>query len=468
MSKIISFLTILILPIILLFSCSENSQENSTDKQKKSESVVYEPGKFVYNIKCRTDQSESYAAYFPVSYNHNSEFPVIIVFDAHARSKMAVHKFKKAADEFGYIIIVSNNAKNGLKTINKTINALFDDVFFRFNINKKRVYTAGFSGGARIASSIAIYKGGIAGVMAMSGGLPKIGQEILKMFNYASIVGIEDFNYLELKTLDKQLADNEFPHILTVNKKGHAWPNENVIKASIEWFEIKAMKNADLPVNDNLIRNYTENMADSVNNLLQKEQFYDAKILYEQFLSTVSGLFDVSSYQKSYEVLLKNPKIKEQEKKVIDSDKFELDKQQQLLALFKQQQFKKINNELNILIRDTAKVSELQKNKAKRLINFTSMLSYLFTDGALKNNDIKTASKYLSIYKIVDSNNPDYYFFEACIVSDKNKIFSSLNKSVELGFFDVERLISEKNFNKIKNLPEFDIIVNKAKENFEF
>lgn len=468
--KSILFYALMILLAFSQIACNNNSTENENKEQIIEKPTVYKPGEFVYKLDCRTDQNQSYAAYFPVSYKPQTPFPIIVVFDAHARGKMAVHKFQKAADEFGYIVIASNNAKNGLKTINNTINILFDDVFYRFNIDKKRVYTAGFSGGARVASSVAIYKGGIAGVIAMAGGLPKVGQEVSHKFDFAAIVGVEDFNFLELKTLDKQMKKLGFPHLLTNTKKGHAWPNEKTLRTTVEWFEIQAMKRGDIPVNDNLIRNFSQNKADSINDLVLKGKVYDAKKLYEQFLYTLEGLYDITEYQKSYEVLLKNPDIKNQEAEIETSAKAEIEKQQQYINLFKQQTFKQLLSEIDVLKSDIQIKNELKKTRAKRLLNYMGMLSYIFSEGALKDSDLKMAVEYLNIYKKVESDNPDCYFFEACVFANKNmnkKALESLKKSTELGFFDTSKLKGEKCFSKFNKLVEFENIIAKAKMNFE-
>jgi len=470
MNKTILLKLLIILTVIGALSCNNNNKEDRDTEQNTQTNNVYKPGKFVYKINCRTDQSQSFAAYFPVSYKSNTEFPVIIVFDAHARGKMSVHKFKNIADEFGYIIVASNNAKNGLKTINTTINVLFDDIFYRFKIDKRRVYTAGFSGGARVASSVAIYKGGITGVIAIAGGLPQVGQEVTHKFDFTSIVGIEDFNLLELKTLDKQMDKLGFTHLLTITTGGHKWPDKKTLRKSVEWFEIQAMKRGDIPVNDKLIRDYSQNLADLINNLVLKGKVYQAKILYEQFLSTLDGLFDISGYQKSYEVLLKNPDIKNQQKEIETSAKAEADKQQHYISLFKQQSLKQLINEINMLKSNMQAKNELKKTSSKRLLNYMSMLSYIFTDGALKNKNFKTAVEYLGIYKVVDPDNPDRYFFEACVFANKNmekEAIKNLESAVDYGFYNISRLKTEKYFAEISKLPEFENVIVKTKVNFE-
>jgi len=469
MNKIL--INTLFLSFAILFfssSCKEAKKEEKTT-QTPQETALSLPGSFNYHIVCRTDQTQSYTAYIPVSYKLGVAFPVIIVFDAHARSKMAANKFRQIADEFAYLIIVSNNAKNGLKTINQTINALFEDAFQRFSIDTRRVYTAGFSGGARIASSIAINKGGIAGVLAIAGGLPQVGQEVLHKFDFAAIVGIEDFNYQELKTLDQQMESFGFPHSLIIAQNGHEWPDGKILYSAVRWLEIQAMKRADIPVNDNLIRNYSQQMADSINSLILKNKLYDAKKLYEQFLSTLNGLYDISDFQKSYRELLENPKLKKQEQQTKGFSRKEAEKQQLYISLFKTQSFSQISNEINKLITSLKAKNESKNHSAKRLLNYMSMLSYIFTDNTLKSGDLSLTTKYLDVYKKVDKDNPDYYFFEACVSATNKKeatAIKNLQKAVKFGFFDTEKLETENRFSKIHKLVEFKDILAKAKANF--
>lgn len=454
---------------LIEFSCNEK-QKKEKPAQNQQQTTLSKPGSFNYHIVCRTDQTQSYSAYFPVSYKANIDFPVIIVFDAHARGKMAVHKFKQIADEFGYLIIVSNNAKNGLKTINNTINALFDDVFWRFDINKKRVYTAGFSGGARIASSIAIYKAGIAGVLAISGGLPQVGQEVSHKFNFAAVVGINDFNYQELRALDKQMESLAFPHALFVSPKGHEWPDNKILNSAITWFEIQAMKKGDIPVNDNLVRNYSQQMADSINHSVLKGNVYAAKKLYGQLLASLDGLYDISGFEKSYKELLERPELKKQELLDENLSKAEAGKQQVFIKLFKTQSFSKISKEikqLNIAYNDK---NNFKKHSAKRLLNYMSMLSFIFTDNALKSSNLSLAAKYLDIYKKVDKDNPDCCFFDACVSArskNDDAAINSLQKAVAFGFFDAEKLKTENCFNEIRKSAKFKDVLAKAKANFE-
>jgi len=463
--------SILIFGALLFASCNNSSGNQKTKQQTETVQVkIYQPGSFE-DIVCAKDANESYTAYFPNSYNSKEKMPAIIVFDAHARGKMAARKFQKAADNFGYLIFASNNAKNGLKTINHTVNTLFFDVFSRFNIDAKRVYTAGFSGGAnaKIASSIAIQQGGIAGVISIAAGLPQANQQLEKIFDFAGIVGIDDFNYLEMVELDKQLALIGFSHKLFVTDNAHEWPSDSVINSSVEWMQIKAMKKGILPADDHIIRNYIDRTSQHINSLILSDEVLRAKYEYEVFITSLKDLIDVNEYEKSYQVLLKNPNIKKQENQFKKIAEQEGSKQQLYINYFKNLQCNNLLNEINLQNKTVKSENKAKKHSAQRLLNYIGMLSYIFTDSYLKNNNLKTVENCLKVYKTADKNNPDAYFFEASFYEKKGmykKAISALQKAAGLGFSDAERLYNPAYFQNINTLPEFDLIVKSVKENF--
>ena len=57
----------------------------------------------------------------------------------------------------------------------------------------------------------------------------------------------------------------------------------------------------------------------------------------------------------------------------------------------------------------------------KRLINYISMISYMYSSNAIKNNDLNSLEKYLSIYREVDPENPDYIAFREIYLNKSNK-----------------------------------------------
>jgi len=456
-------LTAIILFFFLIFTSCNNQTETKTSEKRIIKTLnIFQAGKVYQNLKCRKDSTQKYTAYFPENYNQTKKIPIIVVFDAHARAKLTIEKFKNASNKFGYLIIVSENIKNGLKTVDYSVNTLFDDIFSKFKIDKKRVYTAGFSGGARIANSVAIYKGGITGVIACSGGLPQQGIKIKNKYDFVGIVGIKDFNYQEIKTLNEAFDKEGFNNKLITFNGQHNWPDFNLITDALEFLEIAAMKRKIIPVNDNIVRLYTERNAEIINKFIVNGKNYKAYLLYNSFLKSLNGLYDISEYEKSYNVLLKNKEIKQQINLETQTSENEAIKQQEFISLFKQLEFNKLKQNI---IKLQSKVKKQNENYYEnRLLNYVEMLCYIFTNNALQTNDFKTFNQLITIFELINKKNADKEYFKACKYAiDKNNIYAlqSLNKAVEYGFYDKEKIINSTYFKNLKSNDEFMIILNK-------
>ncbi|HYE75428.1 MAG TPA: hypothetical protein VEF04_18935, partial [Blastocatellia bacterium] len=113
-------------------------------------------GRVIDRIACLADPSQSYALYLPANYTEARKWPILYGFDPGGRGNQVVELFKEAAEKYGWIVVGSNNSRNGpgvpLSTI---LQAFWNDTQTRFAIDERRVYATGMSGGARVASSFA-------------------------------------------------------------------------------------------------------------------------------------------------------------------------------------------------------------------------------------------------------------------------------------------------------------------------
>jgi pimeloyl-ACP methyl ester carboxylesterase len=114
---------------------------------------------------------------------------------------------------------------------------MWSDVVKRFSINPKRIYTAGLSGGARIAMKVALDSNEIAGVIASSAGFPPGHRRSDLRFVLFGTAGTEDFNYLEMRQLDQELSS---PHRVVIFEGGHAWLPSSLAVQAVEWLEFQA------------------------------------------------------------------------------------------------------------------------------------------------------------------------------------------------------------------------------------
>jgi dienelactone hydrolase len=205
-------------------------------------------GRIIGRVVARDNPSQSYALYLPSSYTAAREWPVVFCFDPGARGRRPLEHFRDAAEKYGYILAGSNNSRNGLPYI-EPAQAMWSDVSARFRIDPRRTYAAGFSGGARVVLSLALANSSIAGVIAsgaaFSGTLPpKV------PFLVFGAAGIEDFNYYELKTLERHLTGLGTPHRVVFFPGGHELLPAPFAAQAIEWFELRAMKSGLRPRDD--------------------------------------------------------------------------------------------------------------------------------------------------------------------------------------------------------------------------
>lgn len=197
-------------------------------------------GQIVDEVKCATDPAQSYALYLPSNYSPDRAWSLLVAFHPAARGRAMVETYRAAAETYGYILAGSNNSRNGPWQVSgASVEAMSADLGRRFAIDPKRFYLTGLSGGARVAMGVAAGTKAIAGVIASSAGYPDNQPRKTLPFVVFGTAGTEDFNYLEMRLLDRALTT---PHRVVVFEGGHTLPPANVALEAIEWLELHAMK----------------------------------------------------------------------------------------------------------------------------------------------------------------------------------------------------------------------------------
>jgi len=197
-------------------------------------------GKIIDDVKCAADASQSYTLYLPFNYSADRTWAVIFAFDAGGRGRRGVERLQAAAEKYGYIVAGSNNSRNGPWQVSMTAaQTMTRDVVKRFSIDPHRMYTAGQSGGARVAMKVAIDTGQISGVIASSAVYPDDETRQYYPFVVFGTAGTEDFNYLELRKFNRETGS---PHRVRIFEGGHQWMSSDLAMEAVEWMEIQAMK----------------------------------------------------------------------------------------------------------------------------------------------------------------------------------------------------------------------------------
>lgn len=246
-------------------------------------------GKIIPDVKCDLDASQSYALYLPSSYTPDRTWPVIFAFDPGGRGINGPDRYQAAAEQYGFIVAGSNNARNGQSSHDAVI-AMTGDVIKRFHVDLTRMYVAGMSGGARVALGVALASSTrVAGVMASSAGYPDGQPRKTLPFPLFETAGTEDFNHLEMRKIDRELTS---PHHLAIFEGGHLWLSSAMAVEAVEWMEIQAIKTGLKPRDEKELDQIFAKRTKAIGAGNDKDAF----LALQSVVADFTGLRDVSAF----------------------------------------------------------------------------------------------------------------------------------------------------------------------------
>jgi hypothetical protein len=467
MRKIIFALTVLLLTSAISFqSCSSCNKKHKRDDKDS----VFAKGKVIPNVLCRKDINQSYALYLPSKYSEDKKWPVVYAFDSHGCGLLPVDLFKDDAEKYGYIIVGSNNSKNGTQwnVTSEIYDTLYNDTHRRFSIDDSRIYTAGFSGGSRVASTIAITKGGINSVIGCGAGLGSQEQPQQK-FGYFGIAGNADMNLTEMVILDSALEKSGYRHYLESFEGKHEWPPKTVVSDAFLWLELNAIKDNLKTKNDTLVKNKLNKWKKNYLSLNSEKKYYDAYLLCKKIISYFEGLMDVSSFKTEKSNLEKNPAVNQMKKHLNEIAKQETKLQSYYAEAISSQTIDWWKSQVGQINQKIKTISDNEeKFMYKRLLNYLSLASFMNVNGSMQSGKLDNAEKFNTIYTIIDPENPDHAYFSATLSMKKGKqdeALQFLEQAAKLGFSDQSKLEKDEILAPLKQLEKYPAILDSIKKN---
>jgi poly(3-hydroxybutyrate) depolymerase len=262
-------------------------------------------GVVIERVQCMDDPAQSYALYLPSGYSPERKWSLVLAFHPAARGVLMVEKFKGAAEQYGYVVAASNNSRNGPYAVSSAAaQAMSTDVGRRFSVDPQRVYLAGMSGGARVAMGIALGKNNIAGVIASSGGYPDSQPRDRVTFAVFSTAGTEDFNFIEMRRLDRQLSS---AHLLAVFQGGHTLPPDDVAFDALEWMELQAMQSGRRARDSALLERMVEKRRARI---ATSTDLADTVYLLRALVADFKGLVHLSADASRLQQMTARPEVK--------------------------------------------------------------------------------------------------------------------------------------------------------------
>ena len=465
----------LLIPIICLFACSDQqSQQNEAVTISVKDTITVQPikdsfptGKIIEKVNCKTDASQSYALYIPVTQNDTS-MPVIYCFDPHGDGALPLKNYQVLADAYHFILVGSNNSKNGndWNTTQLIWNSLFGDTQNRLPFNSNRIYTCGFSGGAKVAGFIAIHQGKIKGVIAAGAGLPEDASVGNLPFTFTGMAGRGDMNMTDMVALNNQLDKTSTTHRLILFDGKHAWPPASTMQLAFSGLQLDAMRTRLIDKNDSLIQSLIERIQQQIDKDIAAKQLVEAQQACALAINLLRGLSSTTeTFTKKENTITSNPLYQHQVHTVQQLFSEEQRQKQVFQQQFQQGDMQYWTTTINNLFAK-AKAQTAEGAMYQRLLAYLSLAFYSISNSLIHNNRNEDAQYFVTLYKMVDSTNSEAWYFSALLNARSNNTKTAeadLFKAAANGFTDTTRMLQQPEFQALSPQLNFQLIESRMK-----
>jgi len=397
-------------------------------------------------VECNKNPALNYALYLPKKYNENVSLPAIIFVDPHGAGSFPLYMYAPLAEKYGVILIGSNDSRNGLtfNQVSPILQSMISEAFTRFNADKKLISLAGFSGGAKAAMVAASEMQGIHTLVYCGAGFKEIPSPLPPALG---ITGIRDMNYTEVKETDRQVEKAGTGHAIIEWNGKHEWSDPKTFENAFYWLHFRAMEKKISNVDQAMVQSFL-----TANKSPDKLVLNEEKRLFK-IINFLNGVTDINEYSKELSSLQKQQAYISEKKK--EQDDFQMETQV------------KLNYIQCIELKDMLWWRDEMLNFRKagnspindRIKGYISLACYSFSSNALKQHDLKKAEKYLGVYALVDLENPDRAFMQACLygqLQNKTGALQSIREAISYGYIDKKKMESEPSFSAFRNSPEFN------------
>jgi tetratricopeptide (TPR) repeat protein len=440
-------------------------------------------GEIIDKVGCKVDPEQSYALYLPTDYSRDKKWPILYAFDPGARARIPMELFMPAAEKYGYIVVCSNNSRNGpSEPIQRAIWAVWGDTRARFSIDPNRIYSTGFSGGARVASRFHRLTGNAcAGIIACGAGLSQAIADLgmIKPAAWYGIIGLADFNYRELTDLDRAFDETDVLHRVVVIESNHRWPSKEICTHAVEWMEVNAIKKGTRKKDNALVQTLYQEALNRAHNLELAGKIYYAADAYEAAQFLFDGLLDTSLTEEKKNQLKKSnayKKFQKDEEKRLQREEDFIRDYERVTYFIENPQKKRIGLEeilrelrIDYLLKEANKKDIYNSSLAFRLLHGINNRAGRKGGEYLQKGDYEKAILFFEIAAKTSKVNP-FSFYQlynlACAYSlskQKKNALKNLKLAVEAGFRNRAHMEKDPDLDNIRNEKAFKDIMEQLK-----
>lgn len=406
-------------------------------------------GKVIDTVICRSDPSQSYALYIPAK---AGRLPVVYFFDSHGAGALPVNKYKSLADAYGFILVGSNNSRNGndYTSSDHIWLALAGDTRDRLMIDTGRVYVCGFSGGAKVASYLAIMHPEVKGLIVNGAGLPDETPVDNFDFGFTILTGEGDLNMTDLVALDNRLDSTRTRHRILFFDGKHEWAPDSAMATAFSALQFDAMRQGVIPKDDASIGRYAAQSRVRLSAYRNAGQLIKAERECQVSISLLDGLSgEVGWFKENAASISGNAVYKKQQSAVSASIAREQATKEVYMDHFGQPDKAYWVTTIDSLQKTTGPMSQ-------RLLAFLSLEFYMYSNHLLNNGASDEARYFLDLYKLVDPTNSEAWYLSAVLYARQGQTSEAeneLRKAVSCGFNDRVRMLQQPEFRNLSSLP---------------
>lgn len=411
-----------------LVSCSGFGKSNDTIRA------------FEKTDSCKSESKNSYEVYVPQRNSAVEKLPLLLILDAHGNGTFALNKFKQGANQYPAVLVASNLIKNGFAGYEEAIRTLIADVRQKYPVDKT-VFLSGFSGGARMALGFGITNQ-LNGLI-LCGALANSDQINALRCPVISISGMDDFNFMETAQylFQEQLTPGNLKIELT--NASHSWP-DSLMLANAWGFLCLSNQVADkFSHTESQVKLYCQLQYARIDSLKQRGFFLKAALVAHNMASTVP-FNDDKRFAVIYNELKTNPVYISQLNRLGQCLQFEINARQSYINDF---QSKNTLWWKNAIISMDEKIKTTQDSYTKdmylRIKSLLGIAVYTFCKQAINQQNAETLNKMLSIYRMLEPENPDMFYFSSFPYfwrGNNEATLSMLKKALNAGFSDRDQL----------------------------
>lgn len=413
--------------ILLLVSCS------CTIGFTQEKVVYQDPEVMVTDV----DPENSYHILVPENTDPSQLLPLVIVLDSHGDGQMAVEKFQPVVREFPCLVAGSDLVRNNFQGFENAILQLLEDVIKKYPVDRKHILISGFSGGARMAYRFA-FRYPVSGVL-MCGAGPGEQKPSCPVY---TISGMGDFNFAEqyvhpdMESIGNEAFTSDYFHGI------HEWPGPDQLSDAL-CFLLR-----DLETTTGFRQKRSLELLDVADSLeLAGDGIMAFKAIEKSAKLAIHQSVRKKAEDRGGELLINRnfqEAVRSLEQDLAEEGKLQQDYPRRLLsgdADWWKRELTVLKNNLS----DTG--TGLKKDHYLRIKGYIGILCYSAINYTIHNDpDNPQLQVMLEIYANAEPENPDVYFFRAVDAyhsGDRELCIASINRSLELGFSDRQRLNTE-------------------------